>query len=177
MDDLYYGDAGLGARLFVARAIVTAPVIFSTAAGTGGPLLWNPPGSGVLARLVAASYAVTVASTVAGAIGLTGGAGQTAAPGSTTVIDTSGNLFLGGRPPTISAFRIGTPSSAGSFFWPLGFVSTSALTALGDGFNLIDLKRQIVIPPGGWLSFAGSATLTTAVIQAALAWEEVPIPG
>src|ERR1035437_10285201 len=70
----YYENA-YRKNLFTATAIVTAPVIFSTAAGTGGPLLWN--GSvGIKAVLIAIGFGQTVSSTVAAAIGLTGGVAQ-----------------------------------------------------------------------------------------------------
>ena len=36
----YYEQAKRG-NIFFGQATVTAPVIFSTEAGTGGPLLWN----------------------------------------------------------------------------------------------------------------------------------------
>lgn len=176
-DDLYYGDAGLGKRIFIATAIVTAPVIFSTAAATGGPLLVNRS-TGTVGRLIAVSFATTTASTVAGAIGLTGGTGQTAAPGSTTAIDSVQCTYLGGVAPQITPYRIGTVSTPGAWFYPLGEVATTALTALNNQPNWIDLKRAFVIPPlGGWLSMAASATLSTAVLQIGLMWEEIPVAG
>src|SRR5580765_3622643 len=102
-DDLYYGDASYNRRLFAAYAIVTAPVIFSTAAGTGGPLLWN--GSvNVNARILRVGFAVSTASAAAGALGFTGATGQTAAPSSTTAIDSVTNLYVGGKNPSCSVY-------------------------------------------------------------------------
>jgi len=174
MDDLYFGDASLNKRLYVAQAIVTAPVIFSTAAGTGGPLLWN--GSvNVNARLIAVGFAVTTASTAAGALGLTGAVGQTAAPGSTTAIDSTANLFIGGVKSSCTAYRVGTPTNAGTFFFPLAQITTGALTVSESTMSWTPLNRMITVPPGGWVSLAGSATLSTAVIQCGLIWEEVPL--
>ena len=47
MNPRYYENVYRG-RVFTATAIgIAANVIYSTAAGTGGPLIWNPPGSGV----------------------------------------------------------------------------------------------------------------------------------
>lgn len=172
-DDLYYGDAALGKRLFAATAIVTAPVIFSTAAGTGGPLLWNGS-TDTVGRLIGVSYAVTTASAVAGALGWTGGTGQTAAPSSTTAIDSVQNHYIGGPKPKITAYRVGTVSSAGGAFAVLGEVPTTAITALAQGPMWIPLRRSIVIPPsGGWWSIAASATLTSAVLQVTVVWEEI----
>ena len=59
-------------KLFFANAIVTAPVIFSTEAGTGGPLLYNPSSS-IQANIIAVGYGITTASGVSASIGLTGG--------------------------------------------------------------------------------------------------------
>jgi len=174
-DDLYYGDAAFNKRLFAATAIVTAPVIFSTAAGTGGPLLWNGS-TDVLGRIISVSYALSTASAAAGALGWTGGTGQTAAPSSTTAIDSIQNLYIGGPKPKITPYRVGTVTAAGAAFAVLGQVGTTALTALSDANNIFDLKRSIIIPPsGGWWSICGSATLTTGVFQITVVWEEIAI--
>ena len=167
----------LGGRgaCFCAQATVTAPVIWSTAAGTGGPLLYNgsPTGhGGVTAFILAMSYGLTVASTVAGAIGLTGGV--TTAPSSTTVIDSVANLHIGGQAPLCTAYRIGTPSAAGTFFLPTGHVHTGAITVDTDDDNWIHLGGVIEVPPGSFVSPSASATLTTAVIQIGLVWMELP---
>lgn len=174
-DDLYYGEASLNERVFMARAIVTAPVIFSTAAGTGGPLLWNGT-SDKIARILKVGFAVTTASTVAGALGLTGATGQTAAPASTTAADTTANLSLGAPASSCTPYRVGTPTNAGTWFLPFGQITTGALTVSRDSINWIDINRLITVPPGCWVSLAGSATLSTAVIQCALVWEEISLP-
>ena len=173
--DLYYGDASLNRQVFAATAIVTAPVIFSTAAGTGGPLLWN--GSvNVIARILKVGFAVTTASTVAGALGFTGATGQTAAPGTTTAIDSVTNCYIGGVKPSCTTYKIGTPTNAGTFFLPFAQITTGALTVTESTMNWIDVNRILTVPPGAWLSLAGSATLSTAVIQCGLVWEEVQLP-
>lgn len=176
-DDLYYGDPALSQRIFIATAIVTAPVIFSTAAGTGGPLLWNN-NANVTTRLIAVSFATTTASAAAGALGLTGGSGQTAAPTSTTAIDslTCTNMSPSAQPPLTKAYRIGTVASPGAWFYPIGQVGTTALTALPNQPNWVDLKRAFVIHKGEWISIAASATLTTGVFQIGLMFEELPNP-
>lgn len=175
MDDLYYRDAAYGKRLFVAQAIVTAPGLFSTAAGTGGPLLWNST-SDKIASIVAVGFAVTVASTVAGALGFTGNSGQTSAPSTTTAIDSSGCLYIGGRAPACQVYRIGTPTNAGNFFFPLAQITTGALTVSESQMNWSFLARSIMVPPGAWFSLAASAVLTTAVIQCGIMWEEFQFP-
>lgn len=174
----YQGSSAQG-RVFMARAIVTTPVIFSTAAGTGGPLLWNSvTGSvnypSVTASILKVGFAVTTASAVAGALGFTGGTQGAAAPGSTTAIDTSTNLSIGATQPSwMNVYRIGTPAAAGAWFLPFASITTAAVTAVGDDVNWFDIGGAITVPPGGWLSVAASATLTSAVLQIALMWEEL----
>lgn len=174
-DDLYYGDASLNKRLFVAHASVTAPTIYSTAAATGGPLLWNSTQS-VLGRILKVGFAVTTASTVTGALGLTGATGQAAAPSSTTAIENTGNCYVGGPKSGITPYRLGTVTNAGTFFMPFAQITTGAITASRDAMTWIDINRIVTIPPGGWLSVAGSATLSTAVIQIGIVWEEIQLP-
>lgn len=168
-----FQQGGLGS-IFCAYAIDTAPVIYTTAAGTGGPLLWNSPTSGVNAYLLAIAYGESVAATVAGAIGITGNTGQTVAPGSTTAIDSVANLYIGGSLPKCNTYRIGTPSSAGNFFMPVGMVHTGAITVDTQDDNWIDLGAAVIVPPGAWASLAASVTLSSAVMQVGLIWAEVP---
>jgi len=173
--DLYYGDASLNKQVFVASAIVTAPIIYSTAAGTGGPLLWNGS-SNVMGRILKVGWAVTTAAAAAGGIGFTGGAGQTTAPSSTTAIDTVANLYMGGPKPSITPYRIGTVTTAGTFILPFADIGTSALTT-HLGLTWTDVGRLISIPPnGGWCSVASTTTLTTAVMTIAIVWEEIQLP-
>jgi len=157
----YYAHARYGS-IFCARAIVTAPVIFSTAAGTGGPLLWNNT-AGLNAVILGVTCAQTVVTTVAAALGITGASGQTTAPSSTTAIDTSGNLFVGGAAPQMNVYRVGTPTNAGTFFLPLLNVSTGALTTGMGSLAYIDLQGRVVVPPGSWCAVAASATASTVV--------------
>lgn len=170
----YYEQASRG-RLFHAFAIVTAPVIFSTAAGTGGPLLWNPPNSGVNLSVLAITTNVTVVTTVAAALGLTGNSGQTSAPTSTTVIDQRSNAYIGGAASVSTPYRIGTPTNAGGFFLPLTGLHTGALTVDTTTVAFIDVGGAIIAPPGTWVSIAASATATTTVAQLGMLYSEVPI--
>lgn len=169
----YYEQARNG-RLFTAHAIVTAPVIYTTAAGTGGPLLWNGSATHKLA-ILAAGWGVSTVSTVAAIIGLTGGTGQTSAPSSTTAVDSVKNTYLGGAAPAGSAYRVGTVSAAGNFFHPLGDLNTGALTTRPGSINWVDLGGMFVVPQYGWISFAASATASTTVGNFAVVWEEIPI--
>lgn len=169
----YYEQAYNG-RLFFAQAIVTAPVIYTTAAGTGGPLLWNGT-TNKNAVILAVCWGVTVVTTVAAVIGLTGGTGQTSAPTSTTAIDGSRNMFLGGAAPNCNVYRIGTPVNAGNFLFPLGHLHTGALTVDNNAVNWVDVGGALIVPPNAWASPAASATASTTVIQIGLLWAEVPV--
>lgn len=170
----YYENTIRG-NLYMAQAIVTAPVIYTTAAGTGGPLLWNPPNSGVNAVILAVSYGITVVTTVAAALGLTGNTGQTAAPGTTTAIDGRTNLFLGQGSSVSTPYRIGTPTTAGAFLLPFASLHTGALTTETGIVGFVDIGGAMIIPPGAWGSIAASATATTTVGTFGMIYEEVAI--
>lgn len=170
-----YYEQAVRRNLFMAQAIVTAPVIYTTAAGTGGPLLWNPPASGVNAVILSVGFAITTSPTVAAALGLTGNTGQVVAPTSTTAIDSRANLYLGAAASNCTPYRVGTPLSAGNFFLPFAHLHTGALTVDNLGVGWIDLGGAIVVPPGGWCSIAASATATTTVAQLSMIYEEVPV--
>ena len=184
-----YYDLCRKGQVFMAQAIVTAPVIYSTAAGTGGPLLWNGSGgvsggsnlAAVDVVILGVSWGVTVASTVASILGLTGGAGQAAAPSGTTAIDgitktriVGSNIGPLGAGNQASAYRVGTVSTAGNWFHPLGDLTTTPITAFGNNPNFVDLGGMYIVPPGSWIAVAASATATTAVLQVGLVWAEIP---
>ncbi len=169
-----YAEASMRGNLFMAHAIVTAPVIFSTAAGTGGPLLWNGS-STVKGSILGVGVGVTTVTTVAAALGITGNNGQAAAPGSTTAIDSRANLLIGGSASAITPYRVGTPAAAGNFFLPLGALHTGALTVDNFNYAWFDLDGLVTIPPNTWASLATSATATTTVASLAIVWEEIPV--
>lgn len=160
--------------LFSAYATLTAPVIFSTAAGTGGPLLWNKPNSGIDAHILAVGFSTSVVTTVAGGIGLTGNSGQTTSPTTTTAIDASGPMYLGGASSQLGGvFRLGTVTNAGNIFMPLAQFHTGALTVDTTAITWMDVAGAMIIPPGGWGSVAGTATLSTLQIQVGVIWAEL----
>jgi hypothetical protein len=168
-----YAEASRRGNLFMAHAIVTAPVIYSTEAGTGGPLLWNGS-STVNASILAVGIGVTTVTTVAAAFGLTGGNGQSAAPTSTTAIDSTGNMLVGGAASACTAYRVGTTVD-NKWFMPLGFLHTGALTVDSFGLGWIELDGLLTVPPNSYVSIAASATATTTVMSACIIWEEIPI--
>jgi hypothetical protein len=170
----YYEQASRG-NLFHAFAIVTAPVVFSTAAGTGGPLIWNPPTSNRNVAILAVTCALTVVTTVAAALGLTGNTGQTSAPTSTTAIDQRSSGIIGGQASIATPFRVGTPVNPGNFFLPLLQLHTGALTVDNLCLGWIDVGGAIVCPPGAWVSLAASVTATTTVGQLGVMYAEIPV--
>lgn len=188
-----YYDLVRKGQVFMAQAIITAPVGYGTAAGTGGPLLWNgtggvttlsgegpgaiiSPNTQVDAYILGVSWGVTVAETTAGiAIGLTGGPGQTAAPTSTTAID--GVACTSISPivtPQCNVYRVGTVSAAGKWFLPLASLDTTALTAMPHQPNFVDLAGLFKVPPNSWIAVSASAAGTAAVLQIGLVWAEIP---
>lgn len=169
----YYEMARNG-RIFAAQAIVTAPVLYTTAAGTGGPLLWNGS-STVMGVVLAVGIGITVVTTVAAAVGITGGTGQTVAPTATTAIDGVRCTYIGGPSPAITAYRVGTVSVAGNFLLPVAQLHTGALTVDNVGMGWVDVGGSIICPPNCWVSLAASATATTTVGQFGLIWAEVPV--
>lgn len=173
-----YHDYARRGQLFIATANVTSPVIYTTAAGTGGPLLWNNSGaaaggtSRVMAVLLALGVGITTVSGAASALGLTGGA--TTAPTSTTAIDAVNNCLIGGPAPRCSLYRVGTVSAAGTFFMPTHTLDTAAATAQPLGMSWVDLHGCFIVQPGNFASVAAAATATSAVLSVGLIWAEIP---
>lgn len=178
---IYDFSTGGRARLFCATANVTAMGAYTTAAGIGGPLLWNGSnvgGSlGVTAFIVSCSYGLTTASAAAGAIGITGGGEQPAAPTTTTAIDGVDGLNFGdGANPACTAYRLGTVAVVGESLLVLGHVHTGALSVDTEDDNFVHLGGMITVPVGCWAAVASSAVLTTSVMTVSLVWAEVPNP-
>ena len=172
-----YSNLVKAGKVFTAWASpITAPVIFSTAAGTGGPLVWNKSGSGVDAHVLAVAFgALSTATSVAASLGFTGNGGQSVAPTSTTAIDASGNALVGGAVSGMGGiYRVGTPANAGGFYMPLVAVGTGAITAIELATTWIDVGGMFIIPPGSWGSIAAAATLTSGVLGIGMVWAELP---
>jgi hypothetical protein len=169
-----YANLALAGKLFMAQAIVTAPVIYTTAAGTGGPLLWNNPSSGINAHIIGVSFGITVVTTVAAVLGLTWGTGQTSAPTTTTAIDGRSNMLVGGAASNCTPYRIGTVANAGASLLPFANLHTGALTVDSLGVGYVDIGGAVIVPPGGWASIAASATASTTVGTFGLIYAELP---
>ena len=168
-------EAAQRGNLFSAHAINTAMVIFSTAAGTGGPLIWNGSNNKVVSVLAAGFGIATTASGVAGAVGLATGIGQLTAPGTTTAIDSVGNMLVGGPNPQATAYRIGTTTNAANRFIPFVQVSTGAVSIPDTTINWMWFDGAVLAPPYTFVTLAASATLTSAVSNSFIIWEELPL--
>ncbi len=170
------GFLGGRGNVFSAYAIVTAPVIWSTAAQTGGPLLYNAvpaSGKGVTAYLLAMSAAQTTATAVEAALGIA--TGVSTAPTTTQAITSSGNVRLNAGAPTpiCAVYNYGTVSAAATNFIPIMSAAVT-LTAQPLSSIITDLGGAIEVSPGYFASVAAGATLTTGVYQIGLIWLELP---
>ena len=175
----YYESVRRGNCHFVV-ANITAPPAYTTVTAQGGPVIYNPPGNGYNIVINGVSWAETVAETTAAiALGLTGGpcAGLTGV----TAADSSGNCTIGGPATTATLARVATinnplgTSAAAGFFFPLGQLPTSALTAIPDSGNLVDLGGLFVVPPGYYIAVSVSAASTASVDWVGVIYEEVPV--
>lgn len=161
-------------KVFYTSAIITAPVIFSTAAQLG-PMLWNRPASGLDAHILAIGVGQpTTASTVAGALGWASNV-QATAPTSPTAI-TAVNAYAGGGPSTMGGvFSGGTVIVLPTpIFLPLTGVNTGAVTTQGVSSSFIDVGGALIVGPGNVGYVCSSATLSSGVFTIGLLWAELP---
>jgi hypothetical protein len=161
-------------KVFFTSASITAPVIFSTAAQLG-PMVWNRPGSGVDAHILAVSVgAPGTASTVPGAIGLATNA-QATVPTTATSI-TAWNSYTGGAQSQMGGvFSTATVIVAPTpIFWPLIGVNTGGITTGMISNSWVEVGGAVVVAPGGIGYVCGSATLSTTVVHIGMLWAELP---
>ncbi len=161
-------------KVFYTSAIITAPVIFSTAAQLG-PMLWNRPGSGVDAHILGVSVgSPTTASTVAGAISWASNT-QATVPTTATAL-TVMNAYAGGGVSSMGGvFSTATILVAPTNVpFPLVAVNTGAITTGALTNNFIDLGGVFQVGPGSIGYVCGNATLTAGVFTIGLLWAELP---
>lgn len=161
-------------KVFYTSAIITAPVIFSTA-GQLGPMLWNKPGSGLDAHILAIGVGnPTVASGVAGSIGYAS-AVQPTAPTSPTAI-TAVNAYAGGGPSQMAAVNSGGTVIVlpAPIFLPLVGVNTGAITTQSLTTGFVDVGGALIVGPGNVGYVCASATLTSGVFTVGIVWAELP---
>jgi hypothetical protein len=162
-------------QVFYTSAIITAPVIFSTAEQLG-PMLWNRPGSSVDAHILAVSVgSPTVASTVAGAISYASNT-QATVPTTATAL-TVMNAYAGGGVSAMGGvFSTATILVAPTNVpFPLIAVNTGAITTgVLASTNYFDVGGMFQVAPGQVGYICGNATLTAGVFTIGLLWAELP---
>lgn len=153
-----------------------------------GPILFNasqPPNQNSAyqerkAIILGVSINLTTASGADVAVGLAWGSqittppvtnpGLTATTPVTLVSATYPNMNP--KQPAMQTFNAATVSTAATGFLPLITLPTTAITALNLETGWIPLDGGIVIPVGGWVALAASATATTSVLQYSIVWGE-----
>lgn len=161
-------------KVFYTSAIITAPVIFSTAAQLG-PMLWNRPGSGVDAHVLAVGVSSpTTAATVAGAISYASNT-QPTVPTTATAL-TVMNAYAGGGGTAMggvysTATILVAPANVP---FPLIAVNTGAITTAAVPLNFVDVGGAFQIGPGSIGYICGNATLSALVVTIGLLWAELP---
>ena len=168
-----YGTLAKSGKVFFTSAIITAPVIFSTAAQLG-PMIWNRPGSGYDAHILAVTVgSPTVATGVAGSLGLSSNA-QATVPTTATAI-TAWNGYSNGGPSQMQAYSTATVIVAPTpIFLPLLAVNTGAITTGVITQSWVDVGGAVVVGPGGIGYVCASATMTSGVFTIGLLWAELP---
>ena len=161
-------------KVFYTSAIITAPVIFSTAAQLG-PMLWNKPGSGVDAHVLAVGVSSpTTASTVAGAISYASNI-QATVPTTATALTVMNAYSSGGVSAMGGVFSTATILVAPTNVpFPLIAVNTGAITTAAVPLNYVDVGGMFQVAPGSIGYICGNATLTAGVFTIGLLWAELP---
>ena len=173
-----YSNLVKSQRVFYTSAIITSSVIFTTAAQLG-PMLWNRPGSGVDAHILALSIGSPTTAwtnTIAGAIGIAT-VTQPTAPASIGTAITAVNAYAGGGPS-----QMGYVGGGGTVIilpvpqmMPLIGVSAGAITTqVISAPSYVDVGGAIVINPGNVGYVAPTATLTSGVLTIGILWAELP---
>ena len=183
------GELGMGAvcgkystlvkagKVFYTSAIITAPVIF-TSASQLGPILWNKPGSGLDAYILAISVgSPTTASGVTGGIGWISNV-QSTAPTTPTAI-TAVNAYAGGGPSQMA--QVATIAGVvgilpAPIFLPMVGVNTGAITTQVLGtVSYVDVGGMLIVGPGNFGGISVNATLTSGVFTFGLMWAELNV--
>jgi hypothetical protein len=184
------GELGMGAllgkyatlvkagKVFYTSAIVTAPVIFTTAAQLG-PVLWNKPGSNIDAYLLAVSVgSPTTATSVPGAVGWMQNV-QSTQPTATITAITAVNAYAGGGPSQLAGVMTLTGNVGilpTPIFLPMVGVNTGAITTqVLNGSGYVDVGGMLIVSPGNMGCLCANATLTSGVFTLGLMWAELAV--
>ncbi len=169
-----YATLAKSQKLFYASSQITAPVIYSTAI-QAGPMIWNRPGSGLDAHILAILVSQpSTAYTVAGSLGWAANL-QPTAPTSPTAL-ASLNCYAGGPVSGMAAVNtVGTviilPVPT---FLPLIAVNTGAISKTAVATSWFDVGGAVIVGPGTVGYVCSSATLSTGVAFIGIVWAELP---
>src|SRR5712692_6137877 len=168
-----YATLTKAGKVFYTSAIITAPVIFSTAAQLG-PMLWNRPGSGLDAHILAVGVgSPTTASTVAGAISYASNT-QATVPTTATALTVMNAYAGGGVSGMGGVFSTATILVAPTNVpFPLVAVNTGAITTGSLTQCFVDVGGAFQVGPGNIGYICGNATLTAGVFTIGLLWAEL----
>lgn len=177
--DSYYELCREG-RVFCALSLITGLPAYSATTAQGSPLLWNNTGpllagaQRVLAVILGVSVGWTTAPGASGALGITVGTGQAAAPGSPMSVDAVGNLnaALAAQAPACNVYQKGTVTNGGTTIFVTHEVSTGTSSIVQPAF--VPLNGIVVVEPGCWASVAGAAAIASMVAKISLVWAEIP---
>ncbi len=163
-------------KVFYTSVAVTAPVIFSTAAQLG-PMLWNKPGSGLDAHILAIACAQpTTATSVNGALGWASSVQPTAPTSPTAIVAV--NAYAGGGTSQTAAVNSGGTVivlPAPVFLPLLSVVAFTISTGQAVTPTYADIGGALIVGPGNVGYVCASATLTTGVFPAVgIVWAELP---
>ncbi len=185
------GELGMGAllgkyatlvktgKVFYTSAIITAPVLFSSASQLG-PILWNKPGSNIDAYILAVSVgSPTTATSVPGAIGWASNV-QSTQPTATNTAITAVNAYAGGGPSQLALVATNSGGAVGilptPIFLPMVGVNTGAITTqVLAGPSYVDVAGMLIIGPGNVGYVCANATLTSGVFTIGVLWAELNV--
>lgn len=170
-----YYEAAYRRTLFsAANQAAVATVALGTTAYTGLAIS-NSIGSTVNLVLLKASYALSVAVTTAGYLGIETGFNASTGVTHTTPGTVSSNFIGVGNAGTglvDTAATLPTAPTARMFLANTGTVATTGFNTSAP--QVVDLEGSIILPPGAYASFYTFATNTASWFFSFL-WEEVPV--
>lgn len=139
-----------------------------------GLCLSNPLGSQVNGVINKAAWSALVAQAAAIGLGLmTGFHASTNVVHTTPIVSLSN--FAGQPTGTLLLDAAATLPIAPTRVKLLDSLLTGAITTSTNGGKIVDLEGGMIIPPGGFVAFWGSAASTAASLLFGLDWEEVSI--
>lgn len=170
-----YMNAALEGRLYTASNVAAQAVSVALTTTYTGLCISNPAGSGKVLAILAAQYALSVASAAIASLHLIAGFSSAgivthtaplAAPGIQSGIINGGGFASNSIAKADSQATIVNPY----YLMPMGSGFTAAaLYATTPGW--IDLGGAFIVPPGGWIAW-GALTAVTGF--GGFMWEELP---